>query len=103
MEVTCLHSIAEGPILHTCGHIFANLCELAKVSGPVFVGSAPLTTIGQCLGACALAYPDPFLDKSLFSINLDYLFNQLSIATASGVTCGNVLFVADVIIPVLAR
>ena len=65
--------------------------------------SSPLVLIGQCIGAIALAYPDPFLDTSLFGFSLQSLLDQLDLATREGVTCGNVLFVVDIIIPVLAR
>ena len=65
--------------------------------------SSPLVTIGQCMGAFALAYPDPFLDNNLFGFSLPSLLEQLDHATQEGVTCGNVLFVVDIIVPVLAR
>lgn len=55
------------------------------------------------MGAFALAYPDPFLDTNLFGFSLQSLLDQLDLATQEGVTCGNVLFVVDIIIPVLAR
>ncbi len=55
------------------------------------------------MGGFALAFPDPFLEKSMFGISMDYLLEQLKTATTQGVTCGNVLYVADVIVPVLAR
>jgi hypothetical protein len=55
------------------------------------------------MGAFALAYPDPFLDTNLFGFSLQSLLDQLDLATREGVTCGNVLFVVDIIIPVLAR
>ena len=69
----------------------------------IFCCSSPLVLIGQCMGAFALAYPDPFLDKNLFGFSLQSLLDQLDLATQEGVTCGNVLFVVDIIIPVLAR
>ena len=59
--------------------------------------------IGQCMGAFALAYPDPFLESNLFGFSLPSLLEQLGHATEEGITCGNVLFVVDIIIPVLAR
>ena len=56
------------------------------------------------MGAFASAYPEPFLEKKTFDVvNMESLISQLLRATSEGVTCGNVLFVVDVIIPVLAR
>ena len=67
------------------------------------LSSSPLIAIGQCMGKFTLAFPDPFLEKSLFGFSMASLLDQLHTATTQGVTCGNVLFVVDVIIPVLAR
>jgi len=53
------------------------------------------------MGAFALAYPEPFLENETFGFSLPSLLVQLHRATAQGVTCGNVLFVVDVISPVL--
>ena len=55
------------------------------------------------MGAFALAYPEPFLESNLFGFSLPSLLEQLDHATHEGVTCGNVLFVVDIIVPVLAR
>ena len=101
---------------------------MAMCCGPVFVGrlvqedlcllvsthhspsssssfSPPLIAIGKCMGAFSLAYPEPFLEHNVFGrgFNMPALLQQLASATAEGVTCGNVLFVVDVIIPVLAK
>ena len=65
--------------------------------------SSPLVIIGQCMGAFALAFPEPFLESELFGFSLPSLLEQLDHATQEGVTCGNVLFVVDIIIPVLSR
>ena len=55
------------------------------------------------MGAFALAFPDPFLEKGMFGFSMESLLGQLKSATLQGITCGNVHFVADVIVPVLAR
>ena len=55
------------------------------------------------MGAFASAYPEPFLDKKTFDVGTESLISQLERATSEGVTCGNVLYVVDVIVPVLAR
>ena len=65
--------------------------------------SSPLVTIGQCMGAFALAYPSPFLHDNQFGFTMPSLLDQLRNATSEGTTCGNVLFVVDIVIPVLAR
>ena len=64
---------------------------------------SPIVTIGQCMGAFSCAYPDPFLEKKLFGFDLDSLLSELSRATSRDTTTGNVLYVVDVVIPVLAR
>lgn len=69
----------------------------------ISISSSPLIAIGQCMGAFALAYPEPFLKESQLGFSLQYLLDQLHCATLQGVTCGNVLFVVDVIIPVLTK
>ena len=53
------------------------------------------------MGSFALAYPDPFLENETFGFSLASLLEQLHRATVQGVTCGNVLFVVDIIVPVL--
>lgn len=55
------------------------------------------------MGAFALAYPDPFLQTNLFGFSLPSLLEQLYHSTQEGITCGNVLYVVDIIIPVLAK
>ena len=55
------------------------------------------------MGAFALAYPTPFLHENWFDFTMSSLLDQLHNVTADTVTCGNVLFVVDIIIPVLAR
>ena len=55
------------------------------------------------MGAFASAYPEPFLDMNTFDVGTESLISQLERATSEGVTCGNVLYVVDVIVPVLAR
>lgn len=65
--------------------------------------SSPLVTLGQCMGAFALAYPQPFLHDTQFGFNLSSLLQQLHNSTQEGTTCGNVLFVVDIVIPVLAK
>ena len=55
------------------------------------------------MGAFALAYPEPFLEDAQFGFDMNSLLEQLHNATLDNTTCGNVLFVVDIIIPVLAR
>ena len=59
--------------------------------------------IGRCLGAFSRAYPDPFLEKQLFGFDLESLLSQLDVAASQGSTAGNVLYVVDIIIPVLSK
>lgn len=65
--------------------------------------SSPLVTIGQCIGAFALAYPKPFLHDKQFGFNMASLLDQLHNCITEDATCGNVLFVVDIVIPVLTR
>ena len=64
---------------------------------------SPIVVIGRCLGAFSRAYPDPFLEKQLFGFDLESLLGQLDVAASQGSTAGNVLYVVDIIIPVLSK
>ena len=64
---------------------------------------SPIVVIGRCLGAFSRAYPDPFLEKQLFGFDLESLLSQLHLASALGSTAGNVLYVVDIVIPVLSK
>ena len=55
------------------------------------------------MGAFSRAYPDPFLEKQLFGFDLASLLNQLDVALSQGSTAGNVLYVVDIVIPVLSK
>ncbi len=55
------------------------------------------------MGAFAVAYPDPFLENGSYGFSLSSLLEQLHRATVQGATCGNVLFVVDIVTPVLAN
>ena len=64
---------------------------------------SPIVVIGRCLGAFSRAYPDPFLEKRLFGFDLESLLGQLDVASTQGSTAGNVLYVVDIVIPVLSK
>ena len=64
---------------------------------------SPIVVIGRCLGAFSRAYPDPFLEKRLFGFDLESLLSQLDVASTQGSTAGNVLYVVDIVIPVLSK
>lgn len=55
------------------------------------------------MGAFALAYPKPFLHGNQFGSNVASLCDQLENSIAKGATAGNVLFVVDVVVPVVTR
>ena len=55
------------------------------------------------MGAFSRAYPDPFLEKQLFGFDLASLLNQLDVVLSQGSTAGNVLYVVDIVIPVLSK
>lgn len=55
------------------------------------------------MGAFALAHPKPFLNDNQFGFSLTSLLDQLHNATMDTMTCGNVLFVVDIVIPILSR
>ena len=76
---------------HSYHHIYLYHCR------------SPIVVIGRCLGAFSRAYPDPFLEKQLFGFDLDSLLSQLDIASSQGSTAGNVLYVVDIVIPVLSK
>ena len=64
---------------------------------------SPIVVIGQCMGAFSRAYPDPYLEKQLFGFDLRSLLTQLDVASTQGSTAGNVLYVVDIVIPVLSK
>lgn len=91
-----------------CGEVSATRPASLGITSPSIFSSSPsppLIAIGKCMGAFSLAYPEPFLEHNLFGkgFNMQALLQQLVTATVEGVTCGNVLFVVDIIIPVLAK
>ena len=69
----------------------------------LFSCRSPMLVIGRCLGAFSRAYPDPFLEKRLFGFDLESLLSQLDMASTQGSTAGNVLYVVDIVIPVLSK
>lgn len=69
----------------------------------LFYFSSPLVAIGQCIGAFALAFPKPFLHDNQFGFSLTSLMEQLHNSVGQESTCGNTLYVVDIVIPVLTR
>ena len=55
------------------------------------------------MGAISRVYPEPFLEKQLFGFDLDSLLHELNVASTQGSTAGNVLYVVDIVIPVLSK
>lgn len=55
------------------------------------------------MGAFSRVYPDPFLEKQLFGFDLNSLLSELDVAATQGSTAGNVLYVVDIVIPVLSK